>query len=187
MLEVAVVVLIIAVLAAITFPIVSSTKERARKIDTSTRLHQVAMAISLYQGEYDQCLPPRLSSLSLKPEELRCVKSGHTFYYTLNYSFLQHYGNRKEIAPEFEPSQNAVVKAMFWHTFDCGIANKNCDVKTNVVDGVTYTYTIPRISEETPSTYRVLGVRLDGSLGEFPVLEDWEKNHLDEGGLGEGK
>ncbi len=187
MVEVIVVILIIAVLAAIIFPVVSSTREQARKTDTSARLHQVAQAISLYQDENDQSLPPRLSSLSLKPEMLRCSKSGYTFYYPLNYSFLQRYGNRKEIAPEFEPSQNAAVKAMFWHTFNCGMANKNCDVKTHVVDGVNYTYTIPRMTEDTPSTYKVLGVRLDGSVGEFPVLEDWEKNHLEEGGVGKDK
>lgn len=178
LIEILVVLVIIVVIAALLFPVIGAAKEKARETDEKARLKQVALAINIYQADNDQFLPPTLKKLGLPYQTTHCVKSGMEFYYPLNYSFIKTYGRIRDVVPEFEPSQDSVVKAMFWHDFDCGWRNHNCDTRT-FTDPVThqaFAYTTP-----TSLQYKVLAGFLDGHVAFVPATEGWERNHIKTG------
>jgi len=175
LIEVLVVVVIMTILVALVFTVINSTKSKALETDQKARLKQVGLAINLYQADYDQFLPPTLKKLALPDQTTHCVKSGMEFYYPLNYWSVRTYGRAREIAPEFEPSRDSVVKAMFWHNFDCGWRNQKCEIKafTDPKTDQTFAYTIPSSLD-----YKVLAGFLDGHVAFVPATEDWEKTHI---------
>lgn len=179
--EILVVVAILAIIAAIVFPVLTRARESADRATTTSQLHQVGYAISMYMGDYDDVAPPTLHDLNgygVNDTILICNKSGHEFYYTQSYSQLWHLGAKRS---SFNPSSNSVVKAMFWHNYNCGSSNQNCTVQSwTDKNGRNWTYTIPggREGIQDGKKYKVLGARLDGSVGWFDALEDWESFSL---------
>lgn len=63
LLELGVVVAIIAILAAILFPVFAQSQEAARKSSCSIRLYQLGMALQVYARDNDGRLPPRNNDL----------------------------------------------------------------------------------------------------------------------------
>jgi prepilin-type N-terminal cleavage/methylation domain-containing protein/prepilin-type processing-associated H-X9-DG protein len=67
LIELLMVISIIAILAALLFPVFASAREAARKTQCRSNLHQVGMAVTMYLGDYDDGFPvpylaaPRLS------------------------------------------------------------------------------------------------------------------------------
>ena len=59
LIELLVVIAIIAVLAAILFPVFAQAREKARQTACTSNLRQIGLAFSLYQTDYDECLPDR--------------------------------------------------------------------------------------------------------------------------------
>jgi len=57
LLEILVVVAIIAILAAILFPVFSRARENARKASCISNLHQIGLGIAMYRGDYDGINP----------------------------------------------------------------------------------------------------------------------------------
>jgi Type II secretory pathway, pseudopilin PulG len=54
-----VVIAIIAVLAAILFPVFAQAREKARQASCQSNLRQIGLAFALYTQDYDECLPDR--------------------------------------------------------------------------------------------------------------------------------
>lgn len=84
LIEVLVVVAVIAILAAILFPVFARAREAARTSTCRSNLHQIGLALGMYARDYDGKLPPR--SNDLKPLALpyvngesvfRCPSDGH--------------------------------------------------------------------------------------------------------------
>jgi prepilin-type N-terminal cleavage/methylation domain-containing protein len=57
LIELLVVVAIIAILAAVLFPILARVRENARQAQCSTNLKQIGMAVQLYLGDWDDDYP----------------------------------------------------------------------------------------------------------------------------------
>ena len=57
LLELLIVVAIIAILAAILFPVFSRARENARKASCISNLHQIGLGIAMYRGDYDGINP----------------------------------------------------------------------------------------------------------------------------------
>jgi prepilin-type N-terminal cleavage/methylation domain-containing protein len=64
LIELTVVMCIIAVLAAILFPVFAQAREAARKSSCSENLYQVGMALQMYARDHDGRMPPRNHDLS---------------------------------------------------------------------------------------------------------------------------
>src|SRR4051812_33595094 len=64
LIELLVVIAIIAILAAILFPVFAQARESARKATCSANLHQFAMAVMQYAGDYDEAMPLSVSGNS---------------------------------------------------------------------------------------------------------------------------
>ncbi len=182
--ELLVVIAIIAVLAALMFPVFANTRKSAKITDARSRLHQTMVAINLYRPDFDDSMPATLKNLigygkpSITKDILTCPISGREFFYPFNYHLIQQTGTLKDIAPEFEPSRDSAIKAMYIHRFDCGSANTKCDVRTfeNPTTRQTFTYTTPK--NASPESYLVLAGFLDGHVDYVPALEKWELAHI---------
>ncbi len=57
LIELLVVIAIIAILAAILFPVFARARENARKASCQSNLKQLAIGVSMYLQDYDQCFP----------------------------------------------------------------------------------------------------------------------------------
>src|SRR5437764_2328098 len=57
LIELLVVIAIIAILAAILFPVFAQAREKARQAGCLSNMKQVALALQLYAGDYDETLP----------------------------------------------------------------------------------------------------------------------------------
>ena len=57
LIELLVVIAIIAILAAILFPVFARAREKARQASCQSNLKQIAIACSMYNGDYDQTTP----------------------------------------------------------------------------------------------------------------------------------
>lgn len=176
--EILAVIAILAIIAAIVFPVLVRARESSKQTAVSSQLKQVGLAINMYMADYDDQAPPTLQVLlknqSLNAVMIVCPKSGHEFYYTTSYTQLWHLGAKSS---GFNPSSNSVVKAMFWHNYNCGSSNQDCTTQSwTDQNGQAWTYTVPGGREGLPegTSYKVLGARLDGSVGWFDALEDWE-------------
>src|SRR5437016_6228983 len=58
LIELLVVIAVIAVLAAILFPVFAQVREKARQVGCLSNLRQVATAWNLYLSDYDEAYPP---------------------------------------------------------------------------------------------------------------------------------
>jgi prepilin-type N-terminal cleavage/methylation domain-containing protein len=58
LIELLVVIAIIAILAAILFPVFAQTKEAAKKTSSIAQMRQLAAAVMMYAGDYDDYFPP---------------------------------------------------------------------------------------------------------------------------------
>lgn len=58
LLEILAVLAIITILAALLFPVLSSAKKSAKRITCISNLHQIGLAAGLYQGDWNDELPP---------------------------------------------------------------------------------------------------------------------------------
>lgn len=178
--ELLVVLAILAVLAALIYPVFSTASREGRlKITATNRLHQTSLAINLYRGDDADRFPPNIKALmksSGLPEEMfYCPRSGLQFWYPLTASVLASRNSRMPNVVSFEESKNAVLKALFFHNFDCGAQGHKCDQKTYVnPQGQSFAYTIP-----WAKTYKVLAAKLDGSVGFVPTTEAWEVSHIE--------
>lgn len=176
--EMLIVTLIIGILSAITLSVLVTARKGAEKAVVSNQLKQVSLAVGLYMSNNDDIPPASLGALKrasgLPLATFRSPKSGLDFYYT--HSFMQVARNGRGVnAPGFEPSQNSIVKDLHWTDFNCGPDNRNCLVRTWVdKSGKGWAYTVPTLRQG--QSYRVLGARLDGSVGWFQQLEDWERS-----------
>lgn len=186
--EIIVVIAILAIIAALIFPVLARARESAKQTAVSSQLKQVGLAVSMYMSDYDDQAPPTLQALTsnkyLPAAMIICPKSGHEFYYTQSYAQLWHLGAKSS---DFNPSSNSVVKAMFWHNYICGSSNEGCTTQSwTDQNGQAWTYTIPGGPDGLPEgkKYKVLGARLDGSVGWFDALEDWESFSLGIGTVG---
>src|SRR5438477_6530229 len=57
LIELLVVIAIIAILAAILFPVFAQAREKARAINCTSNLKQLALGMIMYAGDYDESLP----------------------------------------------------------------------------------------------------------------------------------
>jgi prepilin-type N-terminal cleavage/methylation domain-containing protein len=57
LIELLVVIAIISILAAILFPVFATAREKARQIGCINNLHQLGMAVTMYEGDFDDRLP----------------------------------------------------------------------------------------------------------------------------------
>lgn len=68
LIELLVVIAIIAILAAILFPVFARARENARRASCQSNLKQIAIAMAMYEQDYDQVLPRlRTPSLQVSP------------------------------------------------------------------------------------------------------------------------
>ncbi|MFH1855115.1 MAG: DUF1559 domain-containing protein [bacterium] len=65
LIELLVVIAIIAILAAILFPVFAKAREKARQTSCLSNEKQIALAVIMYAGDYDETLPPYYSFGSL--------------------------------------------------------------------------------------------------------------------------
>ena len=63
LIELLIVLAIIAVLAALLFPVLRAAREQARRTVCASNLHQIGLALTMYRQDCDE-LPPRLSLLT---------------------------------------------------------------------------------------------------------------------------
>jgi len=59
LIELLVVIAIIGILAAMVFPVFARARESARKAVCLSNVKNIALAIQMYLGDYDDCMPPR--------------------------------------------------------------------------------------------------------------------------------
>lgn len=64
LIELLVVIAIIAILAAILFPVFAQAREKARQTQCLSNMKQIALAINMYSGDWDQTLPAAQSWLA---------------------------------------------------------------------------------------------------------------------------
>ncbi len=57
LIELLVVIAIISILAAILFPVLSSSRARARCTSCATHMQQIGAALLMYAQDFDECLP----------------------------------------------------------------------------------------------------------------------------------
>src|SRR3954469_7677239 len=62
LIELLVVIAVLALLAAILFPVFARVREKARQTVCRSNLHQLGLAVAMYRQDYDG-LPPHLSTL----------------------------------------------------------------------------------------------------------------------------
>jgi general secretion pathway protein G len=63
LIELLVVIGVIAILAAIAFPVINRAREGGRRANCLSNLHQLGMAVALYTADYDSLFPYALDSL----------------------------------------------------------------------------------------------------------------------------
>ena len=67
LIELLVVITIIGLLAALLFPVFAKARERARQTVCESNLHQIGLAISMYQSDNGGGLPPVFGDVSFRP------------------------------------------------------------------------------------------------------------------------
>jgi prepilin-type N-terminal cleavage/methylation domain-containing protein len=67
LIELLVVIAIIAILAALLLPALARAKERARRTQDVSNLHQFGLACSIYAGDFKDCLPPGANDIAHFP------------------------------------------------------------------------------------------------------------------------
>lgn len=81
LIELIVVIAIIALLAAILFPVFFSTREKARMTSCLSNVHQIAMAVQIYANDHDSVCPDATTvwqQLNLDPKLLICPTMGNS-------------------------------------------------------------------------------------------------------------
>src|SRR5262245_33710611 len=63
LLELLVVIAILALLAGLLFPVLAQVRETARQTRCRSNLRQIGLAIVMYREDYNEAIPPRLSSI----------------------------------------------------------------------------------------------------------------------------
>ncbi len=176
MVAVAIVVVLMAVLGLAVGP---AAKKSGMKATLTARLRQTAGAINLYMTDWDGFPPLTLQVLvkdhTLDRETVRSPLAGFDFHYTRAF-VTTHRDGTAGIVDGFVESRDSIVKAFDWHDFDCGPHDERCTVKIYRIDGRNYVHKIPTIPPG--QVVHVLGARLDGSVGWFPMDEEWEKPFL---------
>lgn len=179
--EVLIVLAIIGVLCAIAFPVIKTARDRAGKTVVSNQLRQISQAIVLYMNAHDDSYPANLKQVKIfsgMPAAMfRSEKSGFDFYYTHSARQVVMNGQGTD-APPFDPTQDSIVKDPDLNDFDCGTGNENCKQESwQDGSGKVWTYMVPLL--KPGQKYRIWGVRLDGSVGWFPSIEDWEHSKIE--------
>jgi prepilin-type N-terminal cleavage/methylation domain-containing protein/prepilin-type processing-associated H-X9-DG protein len=83
LIEILVVIAIIAILAAILFPVFARARENARRASCQSNLKQIALGIMQYTQDYDEGYPPSIwvgSPLSASPRQTDPAMPGFKFY-----------------------------------------------------------------------------------------------------------
>jgi prepilin-type N-terminal cleavage/methylation domain-containing protein/prepilin-type processing-associated H-X9-DG protein len=90
LIELLVVIAIIAILAAILFPVFAKAREKARQAACSSNLKQLALALMMYAGDYDEAYPGSLiahypGGPQQYPQDACCVERNIWFEVTQGY------------------------------------------------------------------------------------------------------
>jgi len=172
--EVLVVTAIVASLAAVLWMVLApAAKKRALQARVTSDLRQIADAINQYMGDDDDRYPLELWDLkttdpgiNLKPPTTRaefpeCDSGPGWYYFTQPERVVQGEKTYDAVFP-FDPQSNPIVKAHFMCRLPGGTEG--------------FTIVLPDGKQEHhagPLRYD-LGARLDGSVGWFDALEEWE-------------
>jgi len=112
LLELLIVVAIIAILAAILFPVFSRARENARKASCISNLHQIGLGIAMYRGDYDG-INPRHRSCPDNADS-KCYALAPTVSSGPNETWWAPFDNTKPPEPALPDSAyNTPVKAGF--------------------------------------------------------------------------
>jgi len=149
LIELLVVIAIIAILAAILFPVFAQAREAARKASCESNLKQIALALSMYQQDYDgkmMCsgaLPVNPATAADGSNLVRNVQGGMVYMlnpYIKNTQVFKcpsdpgdDYWARNDGASWYPnaPWSRTPTSYMFRHVFDCNGASGNPTLGTN--------------------------------------------------------
>jgi prepilin-type N-terminal cleavage/methylation domain-containing protein/prepilin-type processing-associated H-X9-DG protein len=127
LIELLVVISIIAILAAILFPVFARARENARRASCSSNLKQIGLGIQQYTQDYDEKLPP---------DQVQSAKSFVAMldpYVKSKQIFICPSGSKEAHATD--PSGDGVAKDYLWsYQGDQG----NYGLNSNLVDGTTF-------------------------------------------------
>ncbi len=177
--EVMVVTLIIAAAASLAyFALMPSAKRKSREVQVKSDLHQFALAISAYRVDFDDRLPAshegliawsgdRLPNWTLDESYIEPHNSTWAgpvrYFYTMPWS-IQQIDEKVPLKTPFNEAENAIVKASFWRKV---VGDRM----------IPHKVTLWPSGEEFDSgrfPLKVLGARIDGSIGWFWSTEDFE-------------
>jgi prepilin-type N-terminal cleavage/methylation domain-containing protein/prepilin-type processing-associated H-X9-DG protein len=138
--ELLVVIAVIAILAAILYPVLAAAREKARQTSCASNLKQIGNAVQMYNQDYDGTYPtnPIPTGIS-NPEQI-----GFTPYYVKLYPYCRNYqlficpsrGNGRFGSHRLE-SLNLVEQRA---TFNHGTYSSNSVGSDKLFDRVSYTY-----------------------------------------------
>jgi prepilin-type N-terminal cleavage/methylation domain-containing protein len=133
--ELTVVVCIIAILAAILFPVFAQAREKARQVSCQSNLYQLGLALQMYARDHDGRLPPThndfraLAEGYLKePEVLRCQTDPLAARSAVEHASYQYRGG---LSIEDRADIPIAAEWDFWHSEGAGVLYLSGSVKWN--------------------------------------------------------
>ena len=112
LIELLVVISIIAILAAILFPVFAQAREKARATACISNQHQIGLAIAMYRSDYDE-INPRYRSCPDTPADSLCEKASTTVSSGPNETWWAPYDTNLGPEPSPLPLNYPGVKAGF--------------------------------------------------------------------------
>jgi prepilin-type N-terminal cleavage/methylation domain-containing protein/prepilin-type processing-associated H-X9-DG protein len=205
LIELLVVIAVIAILAAILFPIFAQARERARAISCTSNLRQLGIGLSMYAQDHDEVFPTAYSDYGRAPSQsappggwwnkvgvwfwpqvvypyFRSVKvftcpSGATAYASRPYE--GHYGANEQVISTQNPPTNATQASLAApaSTYLCMDSGSYAISGGHALSPSGSFWYVPGVG-------RILGISPEGKPGGFPVdtplHQDWDSGrHYD--------
>jgi competence protein ComGC len=165
LLEVMIVILIIMVLAGISYMLIAPrARVSADEVKCRSNLRQLAASLNIYMSDYDGWPAPSL--LALESLEPACPIDLVAYDYSGNFVALNRNG-RSDWVANFEPNRHPVIKCIQHHTHKGAFEI----MRFTNIRGEEVARRVPLLEEG--QLWRVLSVLLDGSVRYRPFIDDY--------------